>query len=258
MDNSRQLLGVDMATNSATATEPRNESVRRSILRSVVTPYWPFTVYVAAYAVAGIAIASAFSGFSYTVLFASIGAIYFGLEGLHALDLADEGVATDMDNRVAFTVGMMEVALGAALGITIAMITTLWFIPIVMVGTFLGMAYNLEWFDGLLHDRDKMTGLGNFGVSWGAIPFFGGFYVIHQSISIGVLVVTLGVGIDAARLNYQEGHGRIARYENTGIEHDRDHKSTGDEARSACHYGNMMSLGAWVSISIGFLLLFAV
>lgn len=229
-----------------------------SLKRSLVTPYAPFTVYVLAYTLFGIALGSVYGAFDPVRAAAVCVAIWFGLEGLHAIDLADEGVATRMDNRVANVLGYSQVIAGSAIGVWLASQTTWWFLALVGAGALLGLAYNEEWFGGWLHDRDKITGLANFGVSWGAVPFYAGFAVVNQSVTLGAVVVAAGVGVDAMRLNYLEGHGRIARYETVDIEHSRGHKSTGDEAREACHTANLYNLVAWVGIGLGTAVMFVI
>jgi len=234
-----------------------------------VTPYVPYTMYVLAYTVLGTALGSLFGGYDLATTVTLAAAIWFGLEGLHAIDLADDGVGTRFDNRIARALGYAQVAIGVALGVVVAVATSYAFLVLVSAGAFLGLAYNEEWFGGLLHDRDKKTGLGNFGLSWGAVPFLAGvtamapgFLVLDGGATVvqtlGVACIAVAVGLDAMRLNYLEGHGALPRYDDVGLEHDREHKSTCDEARGACHWGNVLMIPAWVAFATGAVLVLVV
>lgn len=256
MDGELHGQHEDMATERAKTPSAWGRGTAYTVARSVVTPYWPYTAYVMAYAAFGMGLAAVYGSFDAIIFAAAMVAIWFGLEGLHALDLADEGVATQMNNTVAYTAGALEVAIGVAVSAYIVWQTTIWFLPLVVVGTVLGLAYNLEWFGGLLHDRDRLTGLANFGVSWGGIPFLGGYIIVHHHPPAGAVLVALGVCLDAIRLNYLEGHGRLSRYDLMGIEHDRNHKTGPEEARAACNKANVINLGAWAFIGAGVVALF--
>lgn len=248
-----------MASRRNSAGSGEQTDLGFSVRRSLVTPYVPYTIYVLAYTVFGVALGVGAGGSLDPLLVAGVGAaIWFGLEGLHAIDLADDGVAVRLDNAVANRLGYVQLVIGVSLGVTVSYFTSWWYLALVGVGGVLGLAYNEEWFGGLLHDRDKLTGLGNFGLTWGATPFLAGYFVVNQSVSLGVAVVACGVAIDAVRLNYLEGHGKLPRYDDVGIEHTRENPSTGDEARAACHMGNVINIGAWVLVGVGTALLFVV
>jgi len=251
--------------------EPGSEesSTAFSVSRSLVTPYVPYTVYVVAYAIFGAALGAATGTFKPILAVGVAAALWFGLEGLHAIDLADEGVAVRLDNDIANLLGYLQVVAGSAIGVWLAYVTSWAFLVLVGAGAFLGLAYNEEWFGGYLHDRDKVTGLANFGVSWGAVPFLAGVAVMYPGFlswggsagvanTAGLLAIALGVGLDAVRLNYLEGHGAIPRYDDVGIDHDREHKSTAGEARAACHKANVMQIPVWVLLALGAVLMFAV
>lgn len=240
-----------------------------TIHSSLVTPYAPYTVYVLAYTALGVALGSVFGAYDIVHAGALFAAIWFGLEGLHAIDLADEGVAVRLHNPTAAYIGYGQVALGGALGVWLASQTTWRFLVLVAAGTLFGLAYNEEWFGGYLHDRDKITGLANFGLSWGAVPYLAGVSVVYPGFlgwsgaaspaqSLGLLLVGAAIAIDAVRLNYLEGHGAIPRYEDVGIEHDRDHKSSCAQARSACHQANVMMIPSWVLLAVAGHLIFVV
>ena len=234
------------------------KTVLGSMFRSIFTHYWMFTVYVLAYMTVGMALASVQHGWSWTTWLLAATTIWFGLEGLHAVDLAHEDVAVDINPTVQRVVGYTELAAGAALGIALALQTTLWFLAFVGVGTFLGVAYNEEWFEGFLHDYDKMTGIANFGFSWAVIPFLGAYFIVAETITLGILLVSAGVMLDAMRLIWLFEVSKPAPYEDVGIKHEREYDPEPTEFVAQVHRANTLNLVAWAAIATGLVVLFVV
>jgi hypothetical protein len=82
-------------------------------------------------------------------------------------------------------IGLAVAGLGGAvaIGIVGVVIVSAWLIPLVVIGTFLALAYNLELFGGRFH-----TDLW-FAVAWGAFPAFTGWFVEALDVRVeGVLV----------------------------------------------------------------------
>jgi hypothetical protein len=70
-----------------------------------------------------------------------------------------------------------------AIGILGAVIVSAWLIPLVAVGAFLALAYNLELFGGRFH-TDVW-----FAIAWGGFPAFTGWFVEALDVRVeGVLV----------------------------------------------------------------------
>ena len=85
--------------------------------------------------------------------------------GAHALDeLKGRPLRTRIPSRVLVALAVLSVAAACAIGIAVALETTLWLLPLVAVGAFLVPAYNLELLGGRVH-----TDLG-FALAWGAFP----------------------------------------------------------------------------------------
>jgi hypothetical protein len=85
--------------------------------------------------------------------------------GAHALDeLQGRPLGTTIPTGVLVTLAVLSVATACAIGIVVALETTLWLLPLVALGAFLVPAYNLELGGGLIH-----TDLG-FALAWGAFP----------------------------------------------------------------------------------------
>jgi len=59
-------------------------------------------------------------------------------------------------------------------------------LPFIAVGAVLAVAYNLEWFGGVVHN-----GVG-LAVSWGAFPVLTSYYAQRWSISVAAVAVGLG------------------------------------------------------------------
>lgn len=224
-----------------------------SVGRSLVTHYWPFTVIVLAFVTIGMAVAPRFDPSAFGVMLLTV---WITLEGFHSIDLAAPDLTLDVDSRVQRTLGYVQVALGGALGVWLAAGTTWSLLAFVIVGIGLGLAYNEEWFDGLLHDRDRLTGLASFGIAWGAIPVLGGYVVLARSISLGAVFIALGCALFAVTLNMLEGPAKEHRYEQLGVEHARDSDTTVAELERKAHTAQLINAGTFVCLAVGLLLLY--
>ncbi len=129
----------------------------------------PYTAWHLSFVAIGAALAPTFVLWR---LGATLGAFFLALGvGCHALDeLAGRPLGTQLYRGA--LVGLAVAGLGGAVGIGIvgAVILSAWLIPLIVVGAFLALAYNLELFAGRFH-----TDLW-FAVAWGAFPAFAGWY----------------------------------------------------------------------------------
>ena len=142
----------------------------------------PYTAWHLSYVAIGAAVAP---GFVLWRLGAALGAFFLALGvACHALDeLAGRPLGTRLSSRA--LVGMAVVGLTGAvvIGIVGAVVLSAWLIPLVVVGTFLALAYNLELFGGRFHS-DLW-----FAVAWGGFPAFTGWFVEALSVrAVGLLV----------------------------------------------------------------------
>ena len=123
----------------------------------------PYTAWHLAYVVVGGCLAA-------TVAWGRLGltVVAFALAmgvGAHALDeLNGRPLRTRIPSRVLVALALTSVAAACAIGLAVALETTLWIVPLVAVGAFLVPAYNLELLGGRVH-----TDLG-FALAWGAFP----------------------------------------------------------------------------------------
>jgi hypothetical protein len=123
----------------------------------------PYTAWHLSYVVVGgcLAASVAWGRLGLTVL---AFALAMGI-GAHALDeLHGRPLRTTIPAGTLVALAVSSVALACAIGIAVALATTLWILPLVAVGALLVPVYNLELLGGRLH-----TDLG-FALAWGAFP----------------------------------------------------------------------------------------
>lgn len=229
-----------------------------SVRKSFITQYWPFTAYVLAYVTVGMALGSVIGAWDWGLTVLTLAAMWLGLEGLHALDLAGDDIATRVDGRIQLVAGIAGLVAGAALGVYIASLTTWWFLVFVGIEVFLGLAYNLEWFGGLLHDFDTPSGLANFGLSWGAIPFLVGYFVMGGTLTLGAVIVALAVMFDAMQLISLFEVSKPEPYDDLDIHHTRDVEQDATLMNKVTHRGNKLAMVSWSLLAVGLVVLFAV
>ena len=128
----------------------------------------PYTAWHLAYVVVGgcLAASVAWGRLGLTVL---AFALAMGV-GAHALDeLHGRPLGTRIPSSVLVGLAVWSVAVACAIGIAVALETTLWIVPLVALGAALVPAYNLELLGGRMH-----TDLG-FALAWGAFPLVTAF-----------------------------------------------------------------------------------
>ena len=128
----------------------------------------PYTAWHLAYVVVGGCLAASVSWgrLGLTVL---AFALAMGV-GAHALDeLQGRPLRTRIPSSVLVGLAVSSVAIACAIGIAVALETTLWIVPLVALGAALVPVYNLELLGGRVH-----TDLG-FALAWGAFPLVTAF-----------------------------------------------------------------------------------
>jgi hypothetical protein len=244
------------------ATSNQSENVESSfgysVARSLVTQYWMFTLYVLAYMTVGAAFGAYVNDFSLRLYGMMALALWLGLEGLHAVDLSHQNVALRTHPTVSRYLGYSQVVIAGAIGVEIASMTSWYFLAFVGAALFFGLAYNEEWFDGALHDDNRLTGLLNFGFAWGVIPVLGGFFIMAQTIHPAMIVVALAVMFDALRVILLFESGKPAPYDDLDILYARNYGDNLSMVRSATHTANKLNMISWVLLAVGFVWLFVV
>jgi hypothetical protein len=142
----------------------------------------PYTAWHLSYVAIGAALAPTFALWR---LGAALGAFFLALGvACHALDeLAGRPLGTRLSRRVLIGLAVAGLGGAVAIGIAGAVIVSAWLIPLVVAGTFLALAYNLELFGGWFH-----TDLW-FAVAWGAFPAFTGWFVEALQVRVEGLLV---------------------------------------------------------------------
>jgi hypothetical protein len=144
----------------------------------------PYTAWHLSYVAIGAALAPTFVVWR---LGAALGAFFLALGvACHALDeLAGRPLGTRMPRRGLLALAATGLGGAVAIGIAGAAIVSAWLIPLVVVGTFLALAYNLELFSGRFH-TDLWFALG-----WGGFPAFTGWFVEAQDVRAEAVLVAL-------------------------------------------------------------------
>jgi hypothetical protein len=137
----------------------------------------PYTAWHLAYVVVGGCLVAdvAWGRLGLTVL---AFALAMGI-GAHALDeLQGRPLRTTIPSRVLVALAVLSVAAACAIGVAVALETTLWLLPLIALGAFLVPAYNLELLGGRVH-----TDLG-FALAWGAFPVVTAFVAQASTLRV--------------------------------------------------------------------------
>jgi hypothetical protein len=145
----------------------------------------PYTAWHLSYVAIGASLAPTFVLWR---LGAALAAFFLALGvGCHALDeLAGRPLGTRLPQTGLITLAAAGLGGAVTIGIVGAVVVSAWLIPLVVIGAFLALAYNLELFSGRFH-----TDLW-FAVAWGAFPAFTGWFVEALTVRIEGLLAALG------------------------------------------------------------------
>ncbi|HEX3689741.1 MAG TPA: hypothetical protein VHV28_08590 [Solirubrobacteraceae bacterium] len=118
-------------------------------------------------------------------LAAALGAFFLAVGvAAHALDeLHGRPLQTRLSRATLIALAVTSLIGAVAIGVVGAITISAWLAPLVAVGAFLVVAYNLELFGGRVHDGTW------FALAWGGFPAFTGYFVnALQLRPAGVLV----------------------------------------------------------------------
>jgi hypothetical protein len=130
----------------------------------------PYTAWHLSYVALG---AAAASSFDLGRLGAALGAFFLAVGvAAHALDeLNGRPLRTGLSDRTLIALAVLGLAGACAIGIAGVVTVSATLIPLVLLGAFLVVAYDMELFGGRLH------GDWTFALAWGGFPALTGFWV---------------------------------------------------------------------------------
>ncbi len=137
----------------------------------------PYTAWNLANVAIGAAVAPHLYG---DRLLATLGAFLLGVGVCaHVLDeLNGRPLGTQLSTRTLVAMAALSLAGAVAIGVVGAVNVSLTLVPFVIAGTFIVLAYNLEWFGGRFHTAFWLA------ASWGAFPALTGYWVNEQQLRV--------------------------------------------------------------------------
>jgi hypothetical protein len=135
----------------------------------------PYTLWHLSYVAIGAALAP---HFEVGRLLVALAAFFLAVGiGAHALDeLKGHPLQTRISDRTLVWLSAVSIGGAVALGIYGSIAYTPWLAPLVAVGAFVVVAYNLELFEGALHS-DLW-----FGLAWGAFPVLTAYFASAERL----------------------------------------------------------------------------
>ena len=135
----------------------------------------PYTLWHLSYAAVGAALAPHMKwdvlGWTTLAFFLAMGI------GAHALDeLQGRPLQTLIPARVLIVLAVLSIAGACAIGIVVALDTTLWLLAFVAFGGVVVVAYNLELIDGAIHTSFM------FAFAWGAFPVLTAYFASAHTL----------------------------------------------------------------------------
>lgn len=135
----------------------------------------PYTLWHLSYVVIGGCLAERTAwgrlGLTLIAFFLAMGIAAHALDELHGRPLG-----SDIASAVLISLAAASLAIACAIGVVVAVDFSLWLLPLVAVGAFLVVAYNLELAQGRFH-----TDL-CFGLAWGAFPVLTAYLAVSGQV----------------------------------------------------------------------------
>jgi len=142
----------------------------------------PYTAWHLSYVAIGAALAPSFVLWR---LGAALGAFLLALGvAAHALDeLSGRPLGTRLSDTTLIVMATLGLGGAVAIGIVGAVILSAWLIPLVVLGVFIALAYNLELFGGRFHTDFW------FAAAWGGFPAFTGWFVEALDVRVECVLI---------------------------------------------------------------------
>src|SRR5947209_1373344 len=179
-------MGSAMATGQSDLDRPAFYALAAGGWRDLVTLlHPPYTAWHLSYVAIGAAVAPTLHGDRLVATLAAF-LLAVGLSA-HALDeLNGRPLATILSRRVLWAIAGVSLVGAAAIGVAGMIVVSPLLAPLVALGTFLVVAYNLELAGGRFH-----TDLW-FALAWGGFPAFTGYFAQTLSVRLAGLLVAAG------------------------------------------------------------------
>jgi hypothetical protein len=135
----------------------------------------PYTAWHLSYVVLGAALAPEWRP---GILGLALAAFFLGMGvGAHALDeLQGRPLQTRIGRTTLVMLAVVSLLAAAGIGIGTAVVTDLWLLVFVAVGSFIVVAYNLELLGGRFHNTLW------FALAWGALPVIATYFAAAETI----------------------------------------------------------------------------
>lgn len=232
------------------------KNVWQSIFRSVFNQYWKYSFLPVSSATIGTAIASVNHSWDFQVWGLTVLVLWILDQGMKSLDLSEEDINLVIDSRVQMITGWIMIGAGIVLAIVLSMLTTLWLLCIIAACIILGLAYNLEWFDGRLHDREYLTGWGNLGFILGWLSTVLGYVALAESISVGIAVFAVGPMLSIGAIAWVEQDLKPEIYDAVGIEYTRAVDRNMARLRRRVLHSQLLRVAGFVAMAAGLVIEF--
>lgn len=145
-----------------------------------------------AWHLANVAIGAALAPHLYPArLWATLAAFFLAVGvGAHVLDeLHGRPLGTHLSSRTLVLLAIASLTGASAIGVVGAVTVSLSLIGFVLVGAFLALAYNLEWFGGRFHTTFWLA------ASWGVFPVLTSYWANALELRVSALLAAGGCGM---------------------------------------------------------------
>jgi hypothetical protein len=184
----------DLGSEAVSIERPAFYALRGGGWRDYVTLlHPPYTLWHLSYVVIGACTVSdvnlAYLGWSVLAFFGAVGL------AAHALDeLNGRPLRTSIPSFVLVAIAFVGLSGAVALGVLGAIRVSTWLFLFIVMGAFIALAYNLEWFGGTFHSDTW------FAIGWGAFPALtGAFAQIGHLTWAGILAAAACAMLSAAQ-----------------------------------------------------------
>ncbi|WP_276299108.1 hypothetical protein [Halorussus lipolyticus] len=242
-------------------TSSHSNGLLHSVMNSLVTPYWPFNILEIGYLTLGMALAGATYEWDWYLWGVGTAFIWIWSAASNNMDLAASKLTVDVDSRVQYVVGGLMFVLYAAVGVYLATLTSMLFLGLVVLAAFGSLAYNLEWFGGILHDREYKTGIGNLGFTAAWVPTFIGYFLVAQTVNLDLLGAALfaaGPMFVCSAIHYLESDLKELKYEDFGIEHERDVEPDFERLQRRAAVQPNLNIIGMCAMAVGLVIIFVI